>query len=151
MLHLGSDFAEESRSNIVFNIDVQSCWVDCRLACRMLHRQESHDGLDLCIVSRIGHGFAFGSQPRCRQPSCILILLQFKIHPSNQFFRKAHFQNLFTVSNRSHISDMPSADGISSLIWYLFWLKLTSGVTSQPLRLTCRTGSMPRAAASEVL
>ena len=61
------------------------------------------------------------------------------------------FPKWLTVSNRSHISDMPSAEGISNLTWYLFWLKLTSGVTSQPFRLTCMTGSIPRAAASEDL
>ena len=42
-------------------------------------------------------------------------------------------------SHLSHISLIPSAEGISSLIWYFLCARLISGVTSQPLRLTATT------------
>ena len=45
-----------------------------------------------------------------------------------------------TESHRIHISVMPSAEGTSSLIWYLCCERLISGVTSQPLRTTEKTG-----------
>ena len=40
----------------------------------------------------------------------------------------------------SHISVMPSAEGISSLIWYFRWDRLMSGVTSQPFKFTWKYG-----------
>ena len=46
-----------------------------------------------------------------------------------------------TDSHLSHKSDMPSADGTASLMPYFLLAMLTSGVTSQPFKLTVKEGA----------
>ena len=74
--YLGLDFPHEPLRHIVLDVDVQGLWVDGRLAGWALHGEEGVDGLDLCIVARVSHGFALGSHEAGSHPSRVLSLLK---------------------------------------------------------------------------
>ena len=73
--HLGSHFPEESRCNILLNLNVQGGRIDDWLTRRVLHGQERLYGLDLGVVATVGHGLALGSQAKRRHPLSVLQLL----------------------------------------------------------------------------
>ena len=75
-MYLGLDFPHEPLRHIVLDVDVQGLWVDGRLAGWALHGEEGVDGLDLCIVARVSHGFALGSHAAGSHPSRVLSLLK---------------------------------------------------------------------------
>ena len=62
----------------------------------------------------------------------VFLLNLLKVKPTLSF-EKHSYHEILTEVNLRYISDIPSADGTSSLTSYLEAARFTSGVTSHPL------------------